>query len=372
MGFDADASATTSKPNGLLRSLPATLFPVELDGVAGVLSQNRTLHVFGHDLADRTFKRISIVPDGGLTQQTLRKISSLDHPILPQRCNGKIQVLKSFPGPGNRWQLLTLDPQLARHGAQPIPTPSGFGFLIPLLRCDGRNTWIIWNLSNETRVQLRRTGEKTVTHRLPPRRGGSRSHVSPQLRVEAWKNRLCLLRSSTQGIEAILVGATGELRRSLLSAKGSLHLAMTRVGQRLLVVWVRSGRKRTRFMGRTSQIVGRWLDKNLRPLGNTQVFAKRTETGNVQLHLWSNANNQLVMGRTVRIPRRLRGGGHRYHITSHITRYDVARRPRGAWLAVGESAISHGKWIGDTLFLVMGSQLTRPKRIHVHVRRFRF
>lgn len=355
-----------------LRPLPVKRFPVGLDGIGGTAIEGKTLHVYGTNLADRSFKRLTTDRTGGVKMIGLKGFVQLDHPFYLQRCSGKLQVTKSVSGPGRKWRLLTLDTRLATRGpAVLLPRFATKSFVVPKLLCDGKTAWLVWSTAKQTRVQVGTAGRWRATHQLKAPARGWPAYIVPLIHAVAWQGKLYLLRSSAKGVEAIAVGARGELRRAVLTHKKPGDVALARVGKRFLAVWLERGkRRRISFRGRPGRVMGRWLDAAFRPTGSTEVFLKRTKTSNVSLHLWASGSGRLVMGRTVRVPRRLMGGGFRYDITSHVSGYDAAHTRQGPWLPLGNSSIFSGQWIGDTLFVIMKGR-TRA-RIQVHVRRFRF
>jgi len=365
---DSFVSRTTSKE---LKALPITQFGVGLDGVAGMVSEAKTLHVYGTNLADRSFKRISVTRAGGVKIRGLTGIAKADHSGSLQRCGGQIQVTKMVSGPGNKWRLLSLDLLLSSQiPATPLPRFGTTGFVVPKLLCDGGTAWLIWSTAKQTRVQIRTGGKWSTTHDLKAPARGWPAYVVPRIHAVAWGGKLYMLRSSSSGVEAILVGAKGEVRRSVLVAKESHEVTLARVGKRFLAVWVETTRRRKIFRATPGRIMGRWLDTTFTPSGSDQMYLKHAPSSNMSLHLWTSPAGGLVMGRTVRVPRKLMGGGFRYEITSYVTGYDVTHVPRGPWLPVGDSTIYAGTWIADTLLVVMKGRQAAGN--HVHVRRFRF
>ncbi len=354
-----------------LKAQSVTRFGVGLDGVAGMVVGGKTLHVYGTDLADRSFKRISVTRAGGVKILGLKPTTGLDHPFSFQRCGGQLQVTKTVSGPGNKWRLLSLDLLLSPRGsASPLPRFGATGFVVPKLLCDGDTAWLIWSTAKQTRVQIRDGGKWSTTHELKAPARGWPAYIVPRIHAVAWRGKLYILRSSSSGVEAIVVGAKGEIRRSVLVTKESNEVALARVGKRFVAVWVEQTRRRAVYRATPGRIVGRWLDANFTPVGLEQMFLKRAPSRNMSLHLWATPAGRLVMGRTVRVPRRLRGGGFRYEITSHVTGYDAAQIQQGPWLPMGDSSIYAGTWVADTLLVVMKGRQAAGN--HVHVRRFRF
>lgn len=353
-----------------LRAQPVTRFPVGLDGVAGIVFGDKTLYVYGIDLADRSFKRISVTGAGGVKTMGLKGIAKLDYSFTLQRCGGQLHVTKAAPGPG-KWRLLSLDLLLKRQGpASPLPLFGGASFVVPKLLCDGGTSWLVWSTAKQTRVQIRSAGKWGTTLQLKAPARGWPAYIVPRIHAVAWGGKLYLLRSSHSGVEAILVGAKGEIRHSVLTPKESLEVTLARVGRRFLAVWVERTHRRTGFGGSPGRIKGRWLDSTFTPSGFEQMFLKQAPSSNMSLHLWPTPAGRLVLGRTVRVPRRLMGGGFRYEISSFVTGYDAAHTQQGPWLPLSDSPIHTGAWIADTLLVVMKGRQAAGN--HVHVRRFRF
>ncbi|MFH2008571.1 MAG: hypothetical protein ABI333_18435 [bacterium] len=352
-----------------LLALPAYRYANGLDGIAGIVADGQTLLVYGTDLADRSFKRLTVTPGGSVKILTLKTKAQLDHPFDLQRCGGTLWVTKAIAGPGSKWRLLSPGLLLSSRGSIPIPPLGEPGWVVPKLLCDGDTGWLLWSTAKQTRVQLFRGGRWGAAQQLKAPVWGWPPFVVPRLRAVAWGGKLYLLRSSVKGLEAILVGAKGEIRRSALATGESPDVALARVGRRFLAMWVERTRRKTTFRDHGGRVLGRWLDSSFKPVGQTEVYVEQTPSSNVALHLWADDKGRLVMGRTDRRAVRRRRG-FRYDISSHVTGYDVARKRLGPWLPAGKAPIHRGVWIGDTLFVAMTAVLTTPRE--ADVRRFRF